>query len=119
MTEVSYCVVCGKPKIKRKGALYCSVACQQKAKYQREKDNLEQIKQTGDELKDEIVTKTERIAELEMTLEQKFKKLEDLQKLIRAWEIGLKHNINADMARKFISQHLAEIKKITDTILVK
>lgn len=41
--EMRYCTVCGEPMLKRPQAIYCSVACQQKAKRTREENRVENI----------------------------------------------------------------------------
>lgn len=45
--KVSFCVICGEPKIKRGGALYCSKACQQKAFRQRRDTKIEKLEAGG------------------------------------------------------------------------
>ena len=59
---VSYCVVCGDAKLKRAGALYCSEACRQKAKYER---NLKRIADNDTKQKAKIKELTEVIYTLE------------------------------------------------------
>jgi uncharacterized Zn finger protein (UPF0148 family) len=91
MTNVSYCVVCGEPKLKRAGALYCSEACRQKAKYDR---NLKRIADTDEKQKARIRA-LEKINELYTNrLHRSGLTVEDMRRRIHGLELLIKYKPN-------------------------
>ena len=80
--------------LKNAGAHYCSEACRQKAKRNREKERIENVvskAETVSVLEKELLAKDEELAKLRIEINEKCDKLQKLDALIRGYEIALKY----------------------------
>lgn len=129
MADITYCVVCGKPKIKRAKALYCSIACQQKAKREREKQSMLQMQAEFEETKElggKLEQKVMEVQKENENLQVRLVSMSDMFALVLKIEVldtiasdylkeklGFNKESN-DFARSFTKEEYIEYKKLRD-----
>ena len=111
----AYCNLCGEPMLKNAGAHYCSEACRQKAKRNREKERIENVvskAETVSVLEKELLAKDEELAKLRIEINEKCDKLQKLDALIRGYEIALKYKPDNQQFKDSKQRCIDEINSI-------